>query len=69
MHTVVKENGLLECQIYGDITGIDCSCLRSDKCKGCFIYMSSKESEQDYSDMVSEHSLIASSKLNTEILH
>lgn len=34
------EEGLVHCNRFGKITGIDCSCLRDNGCKGCFIYES-----------------------------
>lgn len=32
------ESGLLSCPRFGNITGIDCSCLRDIGCSGCFIF-------------------------------
>ena len=42
--TINGEN--LNCQLLNEkITGIDCSCLRSKDCKGCFIYEAECETE------------------------
>ena len=34
-------NGKISCTIYGEITGVDCGCLKEEKkCSGCAIFNS-----------------------------
>jgi hypothetical protein len=47
--TLTVKEGLF-CKLYGNITAIDCSCLRSKDCGGCFIYNSLQESLKDLED-------------------
>jgi hypothetical protein len=54
----------INCVRFGEITGIDCSCLRDDSCSGCFIYNSCQKMSSLFSSLENKLDNIDSNEIN-----